>query len=182
MKPRRKMTAKQYAFILILATAITAFGSQAGADVSDVAQLAMTVETLQKQIQELRATVYEQGEKIKVMERHEPVVRVGPSAVGEHIDTSEFDARLQEKIGTSDAWLKDLDFGGDFRPRKVRQRPADGTARIAVLEPPHEDGIDGRPGDHAQLPGGSHGTCQLPIGNGNAHASLNDQGKCRNRH
>ena len=124
MKPRRKMTAKQYAFILILATAITAFGSQAGADVSDVAQLAMTVETLQKQIQELRATVYEQGEKIKVMERHEPVVRVGPSAVGEHIDTSEFDERLQEKIGTSDAWLKDLDFGGDFR---LRWEPSDRT-------------------------------------------------------
>ena len=49
-------------------------------------------------------------------------------------------------------------------------------ARIAVLQPPGEDLIQGRSRNHSQMAESGDGLRQPPIGNARSHAALDDRG------
>src|SRR5690606_20062027 len=54
--------------------------------------------------------------------------------------------------------------------------PAHVAAHVAVLEPPDQQGIHCRGGNHAQMARQGHGAGQLPVGDTNTHPSLDYRG------
>ena len=58
--------------------------------------------------------------------------------------------------------------------RKCRHGPAKIAPLVAVLQTPHQNGVNTGPGDHAELPGPRHRVGQPPVGNGRAHTTLDD--------
>jgi len=52
--------------------------------------------------------------------------------------------------------------------------PADVATHVAVLQPPDEEVVQGRPGHHAQLPLQSYGPGQRPPGHTDSHTPLDD--------
>ncbi len=61
-------------------------------------------------------------------------------------------------------------------------RAAEVPARIPVLEPAHEEGIDGGAGHHAKLAADRDRPRQAPAWNPDAHPALDDRGKREGRH
>ena len=60
----------------------------------------------------------------------------------------------------------------------MRQRPTNRPAWIAQLQPPRENRLDARSRHDAQLSETRHGPRELPVGDRDAHAALDNFGKC----
>ena len=60
----------------------------------------------------------------------------------------------------------------------MRQCAANRTVKISQLQTAREDRLDPRSRHNAQLTETRHGPGELPVGNSDAHAALNDLGKC----
>ncbi len=58
----------------------------------------------------------------------------------------------------------------------MRERATDVPAHVAVLESANHHGVQHRSGHDTELSGTRHSVCKPPIGNGDAHAALNDSG------
>src|SRR5690606_20576073 len=65
---------------------------------------------------------------------------------------------------------------GDGRDRKGGEGAADGSVGVAGLEAPGEDRGNQGAGDNAELSGQGDRPGQFPVGNGDAHAALDDDG------
>jgi len=64
----------------------------------------------------------------------------------------------------------------DRRRGEVLQRPADVSARVAVLQAPRDDRVQGGAGDDAQLAEAGDDAGELPRRDGHPHAPLDDHG------
>lgn len=63
----------------------------------------------------------------------------------------------------------------------MRHRPTHVSARITVLKPPHEHGIESGPGHHSKVPATGHCIRKPPTRNSDAHPSLYDRRKALRR-
>ncbi len=113
MKPR----------ILRLATCLSLlaffFSSPA---MADDAQIFEMVKSMQKKMDEMQKTIYQQDQKIDQLEKRPPQIQVAPSAGTEAVPAPpmsdyEFNERLANATGGANKWLKDLSFKGDLRLR-----------------------------------------------------------------
>ncbi len=66
-------------------------------------------------------------------------------------------------------------IGGHTRHRERRHGPPHVTTGIAVLKPSHQHRIDGGAGDHAELATGGDRAREAPVGNADAHSTLDDR-------
>jgi len=62
----------------------------------------------------------------------------------------------------------------DTTDRELHHRATQVTTGITVLQPSHEDRGERSAGDHTELSRHRHRTCQRPVGDGDAHAVLDD--------
>lgn len=83
------------------------------------ADLVGLIQTLQKQMADLQATVAAQKAELQELKNRGAGIKMAPSSVEATppMSETEFRERLKNATGGADKWLKDLKFSGDFRLR-----------------------------------------------------------------
>lgn len=110
--------------------AICIYSLPVWAQIDRVAELTTAVQKLQQQVEAMNKIIEAQGQVIQEL-RYRPV-DIKAAQTGQNMKDSDFqsqfDRALQEKIGTSNQWLKDLNFSGDLRLRAEHQGFSHGSA------------------------------------------------------
>src|SRR3989338_162845 len=97
--------------------------SMSGLAMADDAQIFEMVKSMQKKMEDMQKTIYQQDQKISQLENRTPSITTAPAVhepnIPPQMTNADFSDKLDNYMGGKDAskWLKGLKYGGDMRLR-----------------------------------------------------------------